>query len=133
MARGLNRVFLIGRLGRDPELRSTPTGQQVANFTLATDEVWLDKNNQWQQRTEWHRIVAWGRLAEFSHQYLAKGKLVFVEGRLQSRSWEDREGNKRTTTEIRANRIIILEKKGETVPEEEVIPDEVPPDDDIPF
>jgi single-strand DNA-binding protein len=133
MARGLNRVFLIGRLGRDPDLRSTTTGQQVANFSMATDDVWLDRNKQWQQRTEWHRIVAWGRLAEFSHQYLAKGKLVFVEGRIQSRNWEDKEGNKRTTTEIRANQILLLEKREGPLPEEETVPDEAPPDDDIPF
>ena len=104
---GINKVILIGRLGADPELRYTPGGQGVANFNLATSESW-SKEGQKQERTEWHRIVAWGKLAELCSQYLAKGRQVFVEGRLQTRSWEDKEGQKRYTTEIVAQNVQFL-------------------------
>ena len=100
MARGVNKVILIGNLGGDPELRSTPGGTSVASFTLATNESWNDKDGTKQERTEWHRIVAWGRLAEICGQYLSKGRQVYIEGRLQTRSWEDKQGNQRKTTEI---------------------------------
>ena len=133
MARSYNRVILIGNIGRDPELRYTPNGQAVANFTLATNEVWIDKNNERQQRTEWHRIVAWSKLAEIASEYMSKGKQVFVEGRLRTRTWQDRNGNSRTTTEIWANTLIILGRKGEEVPAEEQPPAEEITDDDIPF
>ena len=101
----VNKVILVGRLGRDPELRYTQGGQPVANFTLATDERWTNKDGERQERTEWHRIVAWRKLAEFCGEYLSKGRLVYVEGKLQTRDWEDKEGNKRKTTEIVADRI----------------------------
>ena len=104
----LNRVTLIGNLGRDPELRYTATGQAVANFTLATNESFKNRSGEWEKRTEWHRIVVWARLAEFCGEHLAKGKQVYVEGRIQTRDWEDREGQKRTTTEINAQRVQLL-------------------------
>jgi single-strand DNA-binding protein len=97
----LNKVLLIGNLGRDPEVRSTPSGQPVASFSLATSRRWKDKNGQRQEQTEWHNIVVWGRQAEIAGQYLTKGKQIFVEGRIQTRSWDDRQtGEKKYRTEI---------------------------------
>ena len=105
----VNKVILIGNLGRDPEMRYTQSGQAVTNFTLATTENWTDKNSgQKQEKTEWHRIVAWGRTGELCAQYLAKGRSVYIEGRLQTREWEDKEGIKRHTTEITANTVQFL-------------------------
>lgn len=105
----LNRVLLIGNLGSDPEKRFTPSGQPVATFNIATTERWKDKSNsQTQERTEWHRIVVWGQQAENCAQYLSKGRPVFVEGRLQTRQWEDKNGAKRTTTEVVAQRVLFL-------------------------
>jgi single-strand DNA-binding protein len=106
---GVNKVILIGNLGRDPELRYTQSGQPVANFTMATTETWNKRDGSGkEERTEWHRIVAWGRTAELCAQYLAKGRTVYVEGRLQTREWEDREGKKQRTTEIVANTVQFL-------------------------
>jgi single-strand DNA-binding protein len=105
---GINKVILIGDLGRDPELRYTQSGQAVVNFSLATTENWNDKNGEKVERTEWHRIVAWGRTGELCAQYLSKGRTVYIEGRLQTRDWEDRQGNKRSTSEVNANRIQFL-------------------------
>ncbi|HXO21582.1 MAG TPA: single-stranded DNA-binding protein [Thermoanaerobaculia bacterium] len=97
----VNKVILVGNLGRDPEVRSTPSGQPVASFTLATNRKWKDKSGQRQEQTEWHQIVCWGRQAEVAGQYLTKGKQIYVEGRLQTRSWEDKQsGEKRYRTEI---------------------------------
>ncbi|MEN6317394.1 MAG: single-stranded DNA-binding protein [Syntrophaceae bacterium] len=110
----VNRVLLIGRLGKDPEVRYTPDGMMVTNFTMATDEQRKDKNGQKIQRTEWHRIVTFGKLAEICSTYLSKGKLIFIEGRIQTRSWEDKDGNKRSTTEIIANNMQMLDSKGMT-------------------
>jgi single-strand DNA-binding protein len=110
----VNKVILVGRLGRDPESRFTSSGQQVCNFTLATDESFKDRAGERQKRTEWHRIVVWGRLAEITQQYLKRGTLVYIEGRLQTRQWDDRSGNKRTTTEIIANGMKILSPRGES-------------------
>ena len=104
----VNKVILVGNLGRDPELRYTQNGSAVANFTVATNERWRDKDGNNQERTEWHRIVVWGKTAENCAQYLAKGRSVYVEGRLQTREWEDKEGNKRQTTEISAQRVQFL-------------------------
>lgn len=104
----VNKVILVGHLGRDPELRYTPSGTAVANFTLATNDAWTDKSGEKQERTEWHRIVVWGKQAEIAGEYLTKGKQVFVEGSLQTREWNDKEGNKRQTTEVRAQRLIML-------------------------
>ncbi|MGH0037600.1 MAG: single-stranded DNA-binding protein [Myxococcota bacterium] len=106
---GVNKVILIGNLGRDPELRYTQSGQPVTNFTLATSENWTDKQSgEKQERTEWHRIIVWGRTGEMCAKYLAKGRTVYVEGRLQTREWEDKEGNKRRTTEINAQTVQFL-------------------------
>jgi single-strand DNA-binding protein len=105
----VNKVILLGRLGQDPELKHTPSGAAVCNFSLATSESWNDKNSgQKQERTEWHRVVVWGKLAELCNQYLAKGRQAFVEGRLQTRSWDDKQGQKRYTTEINATTVQFI-------------------------
>ncbi|HWP34026.1 MAG TPA: single-stranded DNA-binding protein [Thermodesulfobacteriota bacterium] len=104
----LNKVILIGNLGRDPEVRYTSGGQAVANFTVATNESWTNKQGQREERTEWHRVVAWGALGERAGEYLRKGKQVYVEGRLQTRKWTDRDGNERYTTEINAQQFFLL-------------------------
>jgi len=110
----VNKVILVGRLGRDPETRYTSGGQAVANFTLATDESFKSRSGERQKRTEWHRIVLWGKLAEIAQQYLKKGMLVYVEGRLQTRQWEDkRDGQKRQTTEIVGNVMRMLTSRAE--------------------
>src|SRR2546430_1433 len=103
MAGSVNKVILVGNLGRDPEVRYTPSGQAVANFTVATNEGWTDKAGQKQERTEWHRIVVWGKSAENCGEYLSKGRQVYVEGRLQTREWTNKEGAKQFTTEVVAN------------------------------
>ncbi len=105
----VNKVLLIGHLGSNPEIRHTGGGAAVANFSIATSESWNDKNTgQRQERTEWHRIVVWGKLAELCNQYLAKGRQCYVEGRLQTRQWDDKDGNKRYTTEIVATTVRFL-------------------------
>ncbi len=132
----VNKVILLGRLGKDPELKYIPSGAPVANFSIATDEVWIDRNNEKQKRTEWHRIVAWGKQAEFCGEYLSKGRLLYVEGRLRSRTWEDRNGNQRTTTEVNATDIVLLGRRPEEVPEEaqpQTSEEGEITDEDIPF
>src|SRR6516162_2280522 len=109
----VNRVILVGRLGRDPETRYTGSGQAVANFSVATDESYKDRNGERQKRTEWHKIVVWGKQAEIAQQYLKKGSLVFIEGRIQSREWQDKEGQKRTSFEIVANNFRMLGGRSE--------------------
>jgi single-strand DNA-binding protein len=104
----VNKVILVGNLGRDAELRYTPGGAAVATLNLATTEVWNDKQGQRQEKTEWHRIVLWGKQAETLQEYLVKGKQIYVEGRLQTRQWDDKDGNKRYTTEIKADRVTLL-------------------------
>jgi len=104
----VNKVILVGNLGRDAELRYTPGGAAVATLNLATTEVWNDKQGQRQEKTEWHRIVLWGKQAETLQEYLVKGKQIYVEGRLQTRQWDDKDGNKRYTTEVKADRITLL-------------------------
>lgn len=106
--RSLNKVLLLGNLGRDPEVRYTSSGKAVASFTLATSQRWKDQEGNEQERTEWHRVVAWGRLGEICGEFLSKGRQIFVEGRIQSREWEDQDGNRRTTVEIIANDMIML-------------------------
>jgi single-strand DNA-binding protein len=109
MAGGINKVILIGNLGADPEVRFTPSGQAVANFRIATSESWTDKGSgQKQERTEWHRIVVWGKLAELCGEYLKKGRQCYVEGRLQTREWTDKEGKKNYTTEVVAQTVQFL-------------------------
>jgi len=104
----VNKVILVGRLGRDPETRYTGGGQAVANFSVATDETYKDKNGERQKRTEWHKIVVWGKQAEIAQQDLKKGSLIFIEGRIQSREWQDKEGQKRTSFEIVASNFRML-------------------------
>lgn len=111
MAGSLNKVQLIGRLGRDPDMRYTASGQPVANFSMATDETYTNREGQKVERTEWHRIVVWGKQAEFCGNYLTKGRLVYVEGKLETRKWQDKEGMERTTTEIRADRVVGLDSR----------------------
>jgi single-strand DNA-binding protein len=110
----LNKVMLIGNLGKDPEVRFTPGGQAVANFSIATTERWKGKDGNQEEKTEWHNIVVWGKLAELCREYLHKGRPCFVEGRLQTRSWDDKEGKKRYTTEVVAQTIQFLGGRGET-------------------
>ncbi|MCY4645066.1 MAG: single-stranded DNA-binding protein [Bacteriovoracales bacterium] len=106
----VNKVIILGRLGQDPEVKQTASGLAVTNFSVATNEQWTDKQGEKQKRTEWHRVVAWGRQAELCGQYLSKGRQVYVEGRLQTRSWEDNQGQKRYTTEIKANAVQFLDR-----------------------
>jgi single-strand DNA-binding protein len=113
MARGVNKVILIGNLGGDPEVRYTPGGAAVANATLATNESWNDRDGQRQERTEWHRLVFWSKLAEIVGQYLKKGSKIFVEGRLQTRSWDDQSGQKKYTTEIVVTDMQMLDGRGD--------------------
>ena len=142
MAGSVNKVILVGHLGADPEIRYTQSGSPVANLRLATSESWKNKNGQKEERTEWHRIVAWSKLAELAGQYLSKGRQIFVEGRLQTRSWDDKDGNKRYSTEIVATNIQFLgsarDQKGavaNSMPEDLPPPPEdlAPSGDDIPF
>ena len=109
----VNKVILVGRLGRDPETRYTTSGQAVANFSVATDETYKDRNGERQKRTEWHKIVVWGKQAEIAQQYLKKGSLIFIEGRIQSREWQDKEGQKRTSFEIVATNFRMLGGRAE--------------------
>jgi len=136
----VNKVIIVGNLGADPELRYTPSGKAVASFRVATREQWTGKEGAKEERTEWHRVVAWARLGEICGEYLHKGSQVYVEGRLQTRAWEDREGNKRSTTEVIAQTMQMLGsapgKGGAAKTSEERFPEEEPvsiPDDDIPF
>jgi len=109
----LNKVMLIGRLGKDPEIRYTPDGSVVANFSLATSEFWTDKGGTRQERTEWHNIVAWTKLADLAKRYLAKGRQVYIEGRIRTREYDDKDGNKRRVTEIIANQMVLLGSRPE--------------------
>ena len=139
---GVNKVILVGRLGQDPELRYTPDGTAVANFSIATSIEWKDRDSGGKkEKTEWHRIVAWRRLGELCGEYLAKGRQVYIEGRLQTRDWQDRDGNKRYTTEVVATEIQFLGSRDSAGPRDGYggppPPDEPPQfdsqDDDIPF
>ena len=109
---GVNKAILVGNLGRDPEVRYTKSGQAVASFSLATSERWTGKDGNKEEKTEWHRIVAWGKLGEICGEYLSKGKQVYIEGRIQTREWEDNDGNKRSTTEIVASTMTMLGQAG---------------------
>ena len=111
MARGVNKVIIVGNLGQDPEVRYMPNGNAVANITVATSESWKDQQGQLQERTEWHRIVLYKRLAEIAGQYLRKGSKVYLEGRLRTREWQDQQGQKRYTTEITCNELQMLDGK----------------------
>jgi single-strand DNA-binding protein len=153
MAGSVNKVILIGRLGKDPELKYTPSGTPVAKFTLATDEVFKDRSGEQQRRTEWHNIVAWNKLAEICGEYLTKGKQVYIEGSIRSRQWEDQAGNKRTAYDIVARQMTMLGSRADSeraaaaaaasgterpAPPAPAAPDEASPepeitDEDIPF
>lgn len=114
MARGINKAILIGNLGNDPDIRYTASGTAIANISLATAESWRDKNSgEQQERTEWHRIVFFGRLAEIVGEYLRKGSQIYVEGRIQTRKWQDKQGNDRYTTEVVANEMQMLGGRGQ--------------------
>jgi len=113
MARGINKVILIGNLGNDPDVRYTPSGSAIANITIATSEAWKDKNTgEKQERTEWHRVVLFSRLGEIAGEYLKKGSKVYIEGRLQTRKWQDKNGQDRYTTEIVGNDLQMLDSRG---------------------
>jgi single-strand DNA-binding protein len=138
----LNKVMLIGNLGKDPEVRFTPTGRAVARFSLATSEVWNDAEGQRQERTEWHNIVVWGKQAETCGQYLAKGRQVYIEGSIRSRQYDDKDGNRRYITEVNAQRVQFLgggggrgaEARGGGASEDAAPgPPAAAEDDDIPF
>jgi len=135
--RGINKVILIGNLGADPELRYTPGGAAVANFSLATGETWTDANGEKQERTEWHNIVAWKKLAEICGEYLKKGSQVYIEGRLQTRSWEGQDGVTRYTTEVVAREMQMLGSRPDTAmaeaPEEAAPPQTAEEEDELPF
>ena len=123
---GVNKVILVGNLGGDPTMRYTPSGTAVANFNIATTEKYTNRSGERESRTEWHRVVAWGRLAEICNQYLKKGKQIYVEGRLQTRNWEDQSGTKRYTTEVIANNMVMLGRAGESgdAPAQDFPPDD---------
>ena len=137
----LNKAMIIGRLGRDPEVRYTQGGQAVANFSIATDERWTDKSGEKNERTEWHKIVAWGRQAELAGEYLKKGRQVYVEGRLQTREYEDKEGVRRWSTEVVAQELQFLDSRGAGGQQDAVsasvaaqpAAEPAPAEDDIPF
>ena len=137
---GVNKVILVGRLGADPEVRYIGSGTAVANFNMATSSSYTDKSGEKTEKTEWHRIVAFGKLGEICGEYLAKGKQVYIEGRLQTRDWEDRDGNKRKTTEIVAGTMQMLGSAGDRVrgdtrdsaPPVNDLPD-IGTEDDVPF
>ncbi len=155
MSGSVNKVILIGRLGKDPEIKYTPSGAPVAKFSLATDEVFKDRSGEQQKHTEWHNIVAWNKLAEICGEYLTKGKQVYIEGSIRSRQWEDQSGNKRTSYEIVARQMTMLGSRADTeraaaatavpaeqpaaAPSREAAPASEPPaaseitDEDIPF
>jgi single-strand DNA-binding protein len=138
---GVNKAILIGRLGADPVKRYTSSGSPVVSFRIATSENWTNREGEREERTEWHQIVAWGKLADICDQYLNKGKMVYIEGRIQTREWEDRDGNRRWTTEIIANQMQMLSSRSEDSQRTESLSDIPPPppepttesDDDIPF
>jgi single-strand DNA-binding protein len=157
MARGINKVILVGNLGQDPELRYTGSGTAVCNMRLATNESYKDSDGQLVEKTEWHNVVAWSRLAEICGEYLKKGSLVYFEGSLQTRSWEDRDGNTRYTTEVKAREMMMLDSRGsgggdndqrgdedhqdqrrqpqpqQRQPQPQMQDDAFAPDDDLPF
>lgn len=130
MSRGLNKVMIIGRLGRDPEMRYTPSGRPVTTYTVATSRTWNTSDGERRVETEWFNVVAWGNLAEICKQYLTKGQQVYVEGRLQTRNWDDAEGNKHTSVEIVANEMIMLSERREAEGSAE---SEAAEEDEFPF
>lgn len=137
MSGGVNKAIILGHLGRDPEVRFTGGGQAVCNFSVATTESWKDKGGQKQERTDWHKVVVWGKLAELCGQYLKKGRQCYVEGRLQTREWTDKENRKQYTTEVVASNVVFLGGEKRSGGQEESGTDPAPAgpveDNDIPF
>ncbi len=139
MMKGVNKVILVGNLGADPEIRYSSNGTPVTIFRIATNESWLNRDTgEREQKTEWHRVVAFGRLGEICAEYLRKGRQVYVEGRLRTRSWEDRDGNKRYLTEVVATNVIMLGPPVDSGTEVEMVEEDsylqdLPPEDDVPF
>lgn len=137
MARSVNKVILIGNLGKDPELRYAPNGSAVTSFSIATNEQWKDQEGNPQERTTWHNLVLWGKLAEVAAEYLKKGRKVYVEGRLQYRDYEDKNGNKRYVTEVVVNDLVMLGSRQDGGEREEPVPGGAPSvseeKDDLPF
>lgn len=136
MSRGLNKVMIIGHLGRDPEMRYTPSGRPVATFSVAVSRSWKSSSGEHRSETEWFKIVAWGNLAEICKKYLNKGQQVYIEGRLQTRSWEDKEGQKRTSVEVVANEMTMLGDRRDKSQDDSTTFDETPPEvdeDEFPF
>jgi single-strand DNA-binding protein len=131
VSRGLNKVMIIGRLGRDPEMRYTPNGRPVTTFSVGTSRTWNTSEGDRRTETEWFNVVAWSNLAEICKQYLTKGSLVYIEGRLQTRHWEDSEGSKHTTIEIVASEMIMLDDRRETMVNNDIGADE--DKDEFPF
>ncbi len=136
MSRGLNKVMIIGHLGRDPEMRYTPSGRPVASFSVAVSRNWKSSNGERRSETEWFKIVAWGRLAEICKEYLHKGQQVYIEGRLQTRKWEDKEGQQRTSVEVVANEMTMLGERREKGMSDDISAESPPPEmdeDEFPF
>jgi single-strand DNA-binding protein len=136
MSRGLNKVMIIGHLGRDPEMRYTPSGRPVASFSVAVSRNWKSSNGERKSETEWFKIVAWGRLAEICKEYLHKGQQVYIEGRLQTRQWEDKEGQQRTSVEVVANEMTMLGERREKGMSDNLSAEPPPPEmdeDEFPF
>jgi single-strand DNA-binding protein len=130
MSRGLNKVMIIGHLGKDPEMRYTPSGRPVTTFNVATSRSWNTSDGERRTETEWFNVVAWGSLAEICNQYLTKGRQVYVDGRLQSRNWEDKDGNKHSSVEIVANEMIMLGSRADS---EDQPDDDDSSEDEFPF
>lgn len=136
---GVNKVILVGNLGKDPEVRYTPSGMAITSFSVATSENWKDKDGNKQEKTEWHKIVAFGKLAEICGEYLAKGRQIYIEGRLQTRAWDDKSGVKRYTTEVVANVMQMLggpkDRDASAASASATAAEEPPPPDmdDVPF
>jgi single-strand DNA-binding protein len=138
MSRGLNKVMIIGHLGKDPEMRYTPSGRPVTTYTVAVSRSWNSADGERHAETEWFNIVAWGNLAEICKQYLTKGQQVYIEGRLQTRHWDDKEGQKRSSVEVVANEMMMLGERRDTnqATEEQTVPSEgeaVAGEDEFPF
>ena len=131
MSRDLNKVMIIGHLGRDPEMRYMPSGSPMTTFSVATSRRWKSKDGEYRSETEWFSVVAWGRLAEICNQYLSKGQQVYVEGRLQTRHWEDSSGNKKKTVEVVANEMLMLGSRQDQ--DDEEVSEPVEEEDEVPF
>ena len=129
----VNKVILVGNLGQDPEGRFTPQGTAVTNLSVATNESWKNQNGELQDRTEWHRVVMYGKMAETANEYMHKGQMVYIEGRLQTNEWEDQNQIKRRTTEIKCDNFTMLGRRGDTSTQAKNQPEKIDQDDDLPF